>query len=112
MAIIVNWIISAFAVMLSSYLLPGVRVDDFVTALLVAAVLGVLNAVVKPILVLLTIPLTLLTLGLFLLVINALVIMMADSLVDGFETGGFFWALVFSIIMALVSGLLSQLAEK
>lgn len=114
MNLLVKWIISAFAVMLGSYLLPdyAVHVSSFVTALVVAAVLGILNVLVKPVLVILTIPLTIFTLGLFLLVINAVVILMADALIGGFSVGGFWWALLFSIVLTTINGLLNALAEK
>ena len=113
MNLLVKWIISAFAIILSSYLMPdrGVHVASFVTALIVALVMGILNVLVKPLLVLLTIPLTVFTLGLFLLVINAVVLLMADALVAGFEIGGFWWALLYSLVLTAVSALLNSFAD-
>lgn len=95
--------------MLAAYILPGVSIDGFVTAVILALVLAVLNAVVRPILVLLTIPVTILTLGLFLLVINALIILLADSLLAGFDTSGFITALLFSLVLSVITAILDML---
>jgi putative membrane protein len=103
-------IISAFAVIISSYLLKGIHVDGFLTALIVAAVLAVLNNLLKPILVILTIPITFFTFGFFLLVINAAIIMLTSRLVHGFVVDGFGWALGFSIILSIVTGILESLS--
>ena len=110
-----NWILrlflNALAVVLTAYLLPGVDVTDYWTALIVAIVLVVANVVVKPVLVILTIPITIVTLGLFLLVINALIILMADYLVDGFRVNGFWWALLFSLILYIFNSLFDDLTK-
>lgn len=90
-------------------ILPGVKVDDYVTAILVALVLAFLNTIVKPVLTFLTIPITFLTLGLFLLVINAVIIIFAEKLVHGFHVDGFLWAVLFSLILALCTGILNML---
>lgn len=103
MGFIIKILISALVVLLGAYLLPGVGVSSFGTALLVAVVLAILNTLVKPILIILTIPVTVLTLGLFLLVINAAIILLTDALVPGFEVAGFWWALLFSLILSLLS---------
>ncbi len=111
-----NWIIrfllSGVAVVLTAYLLPGVDVTDFWTALIVALVLSIANIIVKPILIVLTIPITVLTLGLFLLVINALIILMTDYLVDGFIVDGFWWALLFSLILSIFNSLFDDLTKE
>ncbi len=117
MKTIVKIIISAIAVMISQYLLPGVHVANFTTALLVAVVLSVLNSILKPILIVLTIPITFFTFGLFLLVINAGIILLASHIVaefkmDGFKVDGFWWALAFSIILSLVTGILESFNKK
>jgi putative membrane protein len=104
-------ILSAVAVLIVSYLLPGVEVDSFLTAFVLAVVLTLLNFVVKPLLILLTLPLTLITFGLFLLVINAVVILLADSLIDGFMVAGFWWALLFSLLLSLTNSLLMDLSK-
>lgn len=95
-------IITALSVIITSYFLPGVSVASFLIALIVAAVLALFNAILKPVLVLFTIPLTILTLGLFLLVINAVIILLTDALVPGFDVDGFWWALLFSLILSLI----------
>jgi len=101
-------LVSTAAVLLTGWILPDswVQVDNIFTALIVAIVLAFLNQVVKPILIVLTIPVTFATLGLFLLAINAGVIMIADYFVDGFRVGGFWSALGFSIVLAIINGLL------
>jgi len=96
-------LVSSFAVIIASYLLPGVHVPNFVTALLVAFVLGVLNMLLKPVLVVLTIPVTILSLGLFLLVINAFIVQLTAYFVGGFVVDSFWWALLFSIILSVVT---------
>ncbi|WP_421878244.1 phage holin family protein [Marinoscillum sp.] len=110
MNFLIRLLLSALAVVIASYLLPGVEVDGFFAAIIIAVVLSLLNFVVKPILVILTIPLTVVTLGLFLLVINALIILMADSIIPGFYVDGFWWALLFSLVMSLTNALLIDLS--
>jgi len=94
-------------VVLLAHIMPGVKVDSFMTALIVALVLGLLNIFIKPILVLFTLPATIFTLGLFLLVINAVIILLCDELVDGFEVAGFWWALLFSLVLSFCQSLVS-----
>lgn len=108
----VKIILSAVAVLIVSYLLPGVYVDDFFAALVLAVVLALLNSLVKPILVVFTIPLTVFTLGIFLLVINAIIILIADGLVPGFQVDGFWWALFFSILLSVTNSLLTDLSKS
>jgi len=100
---------NALAVIITAYLLPGVSVEDFMTALLVAVVLALLNSFLKPILIILTIPVTLLTFGLFLLVINAVIILLADDLIDAFHVNSFWWALLFSLVMSFFTSLFNRL---
>ena len=109
MEIILVWILNAVALLIVAYLLPGIHVASFGSALIAALVLGLLNTLVKPLLVLLTLPITLVTLGLFLVVVNALVFWFAGSILKGFEVGGFWWAVIGAIVYSLVSGLLSRL---
>ncbi len=108
---ILRFLLTGLAVLLASYLLNGVHVANYGYALLVALVLAIVNVIVKPILVILTIPLTVVTLGLFLLVINAIVIMIVDALVPGFTVDGFWWALAFSLILSLFNSFFSDLAR-
>lgn len=98
MLLIVRWIINALALLALPYLMSGITVTSFYIALIVAVVLGFLNAIVRPILILLTLPVTILTLGLFILVINALLFWFVASFVDGFQVSGF-WAAFFGAIL-------------
>ncbi|MCB0768072.1 MAG: phage holin family protein [Flavobacteriales bacterium] len=115
MNLLVRLIIATLAVLITDLLLPGVSLGDMgttnglITALLVAAVLGLLNSIVRPILIFLTLPVTLVTLGLFILVINAAMVLLADRLIDGFTVNGFWWALAFSVVQWLVQGFLNTL---
>lgn len=90
-----------------TYVLSGVHINGFVAALIFAVVLGILNLIVKPILKILGLPFTIITLGLFSLVINAIVILLADYFVDGMTIDGFWWALIFSIALSVISSLLN-----
>ncbi len=112
MKFIIKIIVSALAVIITAYLLPGVKVLSPFTAIIVAAVLAFLDAIVKPLMILLTIPITILTLGLFLIIINAMMILLTDYIVDGFEVRGFWWALLFSFILSLVTSLLENFAGE
>ncbi len=112
MNFLVRLLISALVAFGLSYLLPGIHIDSFVTALILALVLALLNALLKPFLVLLSLPITIITLGLFLLVINAAIILIAAKLVDGFKVDGFWWALLFSILLSVTSSLLSASDKK
>ena len=105
-------ILTSVAVLFASYILKGITVDDTLTAMIVALVLGLLNGFVKPILIILTIPFTIVTLGLFLLVINIFIIFWASEIVDGFKVAGWGSALLFSMIVSLVSGFLERLINK
>ncbi len=109
MGFIIKILITAVAVYLAAWLLPGVAITDVTTTIIVALVLALLNTFIKPILVILTLPITLLTLGLFLLVINILIIKLAANLVSGFEVDSWWSALLFSLIVSVVSSVLSML---
>ncbi len=89
-----------------SYILKGIKIDSFWTAIILAVVLAVLNALLKPILIILTLPITIITLGLFLFVINAAIILLADKFIDGFTVDGFWWALLFSLLLSIVTAVL------
>jgi putative membrane protein len=109
MSLLARWIVNAAALMLVAYLYPGVTVESFVAALLAALALGLVNAIVRPILVLLTLPVTLLTLGLFLFVINALLFWLVAEVVQGFHVSGFGAALLGSILYSVITLLTSWL---
>lgn len=112
MKLLLRILITAALVMVISYFMKGVVVEQFTTAIIVAIVLGLLNLFVKPVLVLFTLPVTFLTLGLFLLVINAIIILLCDHFVDGFEVSLFWTALFFSIILSLSQSLVYQLTGE
>lgn len=108
---IVRFLLSGLAVLLTAYLLPGVSIEHYGYALLVAALLSVVNFIVKPILIILTIPITIFTFGLFLLVINAIMILLVSALVPQFQVDGFWWALAFSLILSVFNSFFSDLAK-
>ena len=103
MSFLIQWVVSGVAIIITAYLLPGVAVEGFLAALVTALILGLINAIIRPILILLTLPLNILTLGLFTLVINALLIMLAAAIVPGFAVQGFWWALLFGLVLAVVN---------
>lgn len=109
MKFIIKIALSALAVFALSYWLPNVSVDHWKTALLVAIVLGFLNSIIAPILKFLTIPITIVTLGLFLLVINAGMVKLADHFIDGFNVNGWLWALIFSIALSIAQSILNKI---
>ena len=103
-------LITTFSIVVTAAMLPGISVHDPLRALLLALVLAVLNVTVKPVLIIFTIPFTIFTLGLFLLVVNALIILLADWLMGSyFQVDGFWWALLFSIILAIINAILEML---
>ena len=112
MGILINWVLSAIAIIITAYLLPGVHVNSLTAALITAVVLGIVNAVLKPILILFTLPLTILTLGLFMFVINALLILFVSALVPGFKVDSFWWAVLFSIVLSIVNSILQKVTGR
>jgi putative membrane protein len=95
-----------------TYILSGVHVNSFLTELIFALVLAVLNILVKPILIILTLPLTIVTLGLFLFVVNTLVVLLASRLVNGFRIDGFWWGLLFAFLLSLITSILTKEIDK
>nr|WP_321237591.1 phage holin family protein [uncultured Psychroserpens sp.] len=112
MNLLLRLLITAGIVMLLSHFLKGVAVNGYEAALIVAVVLALLNAIVKPILVILTIPITIMTLGLFLFVINACIILLADRFIDGFSVNGFWTALLFSILLSISQSIAYSFLKK
>ena len=112
MRLLLVWLINALALIAVAYLMPGVSVSTFGAALIAALVLGLINAVVRPILVLLTLPVTLLTLGLFIFVLNGLLFWMVGTWLEGFEVSGFWSGVLGAILFSVVSWLLSALVLK
>jgi len=109
---ILKILLSAIAVFVLANILPGIAIENYITAILVAIVLGILNTLVRPILIFFTIPLTIITLGLFLLVINAIVVLMTDYFISGFHVSGLFSALLFSILLSIVQSILHKLVKE
>lgn len=112
MKLIVKFILTAIAVVLIAKLLPGVEVADYFTAFLVAVVLGILNIFLRPLLILLTLPATILTLGLFLLVINGLIILLAGHLINGFQVSSIWIAILFSILLTILQSIFHSILNE
>ncbi len=111
MGIIINLIVNGLAVYITAHVLPGVSVENFLTAVIVSVVLGLVNTFIKPILFILTLPATLLTLGLFTFVINVLMVYLVTTFVPGFHVDSFWSALLFSIVLSLISWFLRSLIK-
>lgn len=109
MKLIVRILITSALVLLISNFMTGVHVAGFTTALIVAVVLGLLNVFIKPVLIILTLPITLLTLGLFLLVVNALIILLCDAIVGGFRIDSLWTALLFSIVLSILQSIMYKI---
>ena len=105
-------ITAAVAYGLSIILSPHIRIDSYSSALIFVLILGILNAIVKPILVLLTLPITILTLGIFLLVINVLMVILADKFISGIYIDGFLWAFIFGILLSVLSSVINNWFKK
>ncbi len=112
MKLILRILLSALAVVILSKILPHVSVDTYFTAIVVAIVLSLLNFIVKPILIILTLPVTIVTFGLFLLIINAIIILLADNLIGGFNVDGIWWALLFSLLLSFLQSLFYSLLKE
>jgi putative membrane protein len=116
MKLILTWLLAACALLVVAYLYPGVQVQSFTSALIAAAVIGLFNAVLRPVLVILTLPVTIITLGLFLFVINALLFWAAASVLDGFQVNGFLAALlgslIYSVLMLVVNTALRSVLSR
>jgi putative membrane protein len=110
--ILLRWFILTMAILAASYLLDGIVVRDFPSALLAAAVLGILNAFLRPVLILLTLPLNILSLGLFTFVINAFLLKLSSGVIPGFEVHGFWTALFGALIITIVSGILNAMIGR
>lgn len=104
-------ILNGLAVVLTAELLPGITVDNFWTAIVVAVALGLVNTFLKPLLIILTLPINIVTLGLFVFIINAVLVMLVGMFVPGFVVASFVWALVFSLVLSLVNSFFHRLAK-
>ena len=112
MTFILRILLTAVVVVFLANFLPGVAVAGYLTAVIVALVLALLNLLVKPVLILFTLPVTIITFGLFLLVINAVIILLADAFVEGFDISGFWIALLFSLLLSIFQSILFSIAER
>ena len=112
MHLLISLLINTIAIVITAAVLPGVHLDGVMPALITAIVLGVINMFIKPIIILITLPLTILTLGLFILVINSLVILLAAAIVPGFTVDGFWWALIFSVVLWIVNSVLHEIESR
>ena len=112
MRLLLVWLVNTLALLAVAYLMPSMRIESFATAAIAAAALGLANAVIRPILILLTLPVTILTLGLFIFVINGVLFLAVAHLVPGFQVPGLWPAILASILFSLVSGLLSSRALR
>lgn len=109
MYILLSILLSTIAVFVTGHILPGVKVENFGTALVVAIVLGVINAFIRPLIFILTLPINILTLGLFTFVIMALIVMAVSAIVPGFQVDGFWWAMAFALVLTIISAFLNSL---
>jgi len=110
--ILIRWLISAFSILITAYLVDGIHVSGFLSAFFAAAILGILNAFFRPILFILTLPINILSLGLFTFVINALLLLMVSGVISGLSVDGFWAALFGSLLISLVSWLLTSLINE
>lgn len=112
MKFLIKLFLNAVAIFFLATVLNGVQVDGYTTAIIVAIVLGLLNTLVKPVLVLLTIPITILTLGLFLLIINAIIILLTDALISGFSVNSVWTAIIFSLLLSVLQWVLHSFLKE
>jgi putative membrane protein len=112
MSILIRWLLSALALMLVAYIIPGIELSNFYIALITAVIIGLLNLFIRPILVLITLPINIITLGLFTFVLNALLFWFAASFIDGFSVSGFWAAFFGALVFSVISSILSNLAKK
>ncbi|WP_149241815.1 phage holin family protein [Dyadobacter sp. 32] len=111
MNLLIRLVISTLAILVAGHLIPGIHVASLTTAIVVAIVLGILNTFLKPILQILALPITILTLGLFYFIVNALIIYLASKMVDGFVVSDLIAALLFSLVVSVVSGILGMFLD-
>lgn len=111
MGFIIRLLLTGLAAFFIAQFMPGIHLDSWVDGIWLALVLALLNAIVRPVLVLLTIPITFLTLGLFLLVINVIIIYLADAVLGGFDVTSVLWALIYSLVLAVVTSIISSVTK-
>ncbi len=111
MRFLINWFIYALAIGITAFILPGVHLGGIFAALVTAAILGLVNGFLRPVLFIFTLPLTILTLGLFTFVLNALMVLLAAAIVPGFTVAGFWWAVLFSLVLSVIVFFLGEVTE-
>jgi len=111
MGLLLKWLIMAASIIIAAYFIPGVRGGRFFSALWGALFLGVVNVLVRPVLIFITLPINILTLGLFTFVINAVLILLASSVIKGFEVAGFWWALLYSVVLSVVNYIINLIVQ-
>lgn len=107
---LIHWLVIALALWVTAYILPGVNFDSYQALAIAAVVLGLVNALIRPILTILTLPITILTLGLFYLVVNGLTFFLASKIVPGFHVGGFWWAVIGALLVSIISSFVGGVA--
>ena len=112
MEFLIRWAVATLGIAICAYLLPGVNIENIAAAFVAALVLALVNTIIKPVLVILTLPITIMTLGLFMLVINALMVLLASAIVPGFVVVNFWWALLFSLILTVIMWILNQITRE
>ena len=112
MRLLINWLIATVAILISAYLLPGVTIESLGAAVITALILGLINAIIRPILVILTLPITIVTLGLFVFILNALLVLLTSAIVPGFQVRGFLWALLFSLVFSAINFVLRRMVRS
>ncbi|OGK11581.1 hypothetical protein A2954_01850 [Candidatus Roizmanbacteria bacterium RIFCSPLOWO2_01_FULL_37_12] len=111
MKLILNLLVNGFAVFVAAYLLPGVHIDGYLTAIIVSIGLGIINIFIKPIFILFTLPINIVTLGLFTFIINGLMVLLVSSFIPGFAVDSFVWAMAFSFVLWAVNFVLNSLTK-
>lgn len=109
MNLLLRLLVTSLAAFAAARLLPGIHIDNYWTAIVLAIVLGLLNVILKPLLILFTLPITIMTMGLFLFVINAVIVLITAYFIQGFHADGFWWALLFSIVLSVFTAILTKL---
>jgi putative membrane protein len=112
MQILLRWLLSAMAIIITAKIIPGIQVASFWSSLWIALILGLINAIIRPLLILITLPINIFTLGLFTLVINGLLVLLASSIIKGFTVSGFWTAVLFSIVLSIISYFLNKFLIK
>jgi len=111
MKLLLKWFIMAASIVIAAYFIPGVKVGSFMSAIWVALFLGIVNVLVRPLLIFITLPINILTLGFFTFVINAVLILLASTVIKGFEVSGFWWAVLYGIVLSAINFLLNLIVQ-